>query len=106
MPNESVSHTPGPLGIQPMPGQSYRILGGPRNSRLADVYATAAHNGEANARLFAAAPDLYEAAQVAESYFAGAVERAVSSGCDAPAHLVEPLRQLRAAIAKATEGVA
>lgn len=86
-------------------------------ARLQDVAADHAADGEimdygpsavaiADAYLMAAAPDLLAACRLAEQYFAGVVERAVGSGCDAPAHVVEPLRQLRAAIALATNDFA
>lgn len=42
------NHTPTPWHAQPVAG-SYRINGGPKKSKLADVWQTAAHVAEANA---------------------------------------------------------
>jgi hypothetical protein len=102
-PKLPVTYTPGPLGIQPMPGQSYRILGGPRHIRLADVYSTAAHNGEANARLFAAAPDLYEAAITVAYILADHAEFEARSDRTIPAELARAFSLLQSAIARAAD---
>lgn len=109
MPKPS-THTPGPWSVgvyEATEGfrqiRQHACVCDPETLALIAVLGRAEdRQSQIDADLVAAAPDLLQAAMIAEQYFAGAVERAVSSGCDAPAHLVGPLRLLRAAIAKAT----
>lgn len=112
MPKQPVSHTPGTwtVGVYEATEGFRRIRQHACvcDSETMDLIAVLGRaedrQSQVDADLVAASPDLLAAAILAEQYFAGAVDRAVSSGCDAPDHLVAPLRQLRAAIAKATEG--
>jgi hypothetical protein len=96
-----VGHTPDPWAIEPSwnerAGGEVSIVN--REHMRDDWDVCTVHSSEANARLIAAAPELLEAARVAEAFIAIAVPMRAADRSEA---VDEVLPRLRAAIAKAT----
>ena len=94
MDNHDIKHTPGPWYVS-YDTVSIRQFNSQQSPFIADTAGT--ENGEANARLIAAAPDLLEACQIAARLFEGAC-------FPGPILLsIGEVRIIKEAVAKATE---
>lgn len=96
----AAQHTPGPWSVDPIDDLDAHILGKPNGfcaDIIADVKSFDLDEGQANARLIAAAPDLLEALK-------GAVDAAdaFEAGVPLSTSFEDWLASARAAIAKAT----